>query len=192
MDGNIMPQRMRSTTSRESAFPNRIWERAGIVTVRTPAGTDRHSNTKGSALLIAILLVAILGIGAAAVFKHLNRSFDDYARFERDLKLVHLADAGIDAAIAALRKGDVSETLDLTLGEGRVQVKLDREEETLNYWHRILQRLYSKGLGTWRISSEAALQHDGLVRATEIYTATVRISPTGDVQRLSWQREKKQ
>ena len=152
----------------------------------------RRSNTEGSALLIAILLVAVLGIGSAALYKHLNRSFDDYARFERELKLVHLADAGIDAAIAVLREGDAPETLNLALGEGRIQIKIERETETLGYGQRIMQRLVAKNLGAWRITSQAALEHEGIVRAQETYSARVRISPTSMAQRLSWQREKKQ
>jgi GNAT superfamily N-acetyltransferase len=157
---------------------------------RTWEGTP--TNNSGSALLIAILLVAVLGIGTAAVFKHLNRSFDDYARFERELKLVHYADAGIDAAIAALRTGDAPETLELALGEGRIQVKVEREAETLGYGQRLMQRLVLKNLGSWRITAQAALEHEGIVRAEETYSARVRITPAGDVQRLSWQREKKQ
>ena len=152
----------------------------------TPTGNS------GSALLIAILLVAVLGIGTAAVFKHLNRSFDDYVRFERELTLVHYADAGIDAAIAALRTGDAPETLELTLGEGRIRVKVEREAETLGYWQRLMQRLATKNLGDWRVTAQAALEHEGIVRAAETYSARVRITPTGEAQRLSWQREKKQ
>jgi len=137
--------------------------------------TDTNTKSRGSALLIAILLVAILGIGSAALFKHLNRSFDDYNRFEHDLKIVHLADAGIDTAIAALRKGNAPETLELALGEGAINVIIAPEKDA----------------GTWRITSEAALQYEGIVRATGTYTATVRIMPNGNVRRLSWQREKK-
>ena len=157
---------------------------------RTWEGTP--TGNRGSALLIAILLVAVLGIGSAALFKHLNRSFDDYARFERELKLTHYADAGIDAAIAALHTGDAPEMLELALGEGRIRVKVEREAETLGYGQRLMQRLVKKNLGTWHITSKAALEHEGIVRAEETYSARVRITPTGEVQRLSWQREKKQ
>lgn len=151
----------------------------------------RRSNTEGSALLIAILLVAILGIGTAAVFKHLNRSFDDYARFERELKLTHYADAGIDAAIAVLRTGNTPETMELGLGEGRIRVTVEREAETPGYGQRLMQRLVTKNLGAWRITAQAALEHEGIVRAEETYSARVRITPTGEAQRMSWQREKK-
>ena len=130
----------------------------------------------GSALLAAIMLVAVLGIGAMTLYKHLNYNFDDYARFERELKLVHLADAGIDTAIASLREGHDSDTLEITLGEGLIHVRIVQEENA-NIWH---------------ITSEATLSHEGIARAKETYSARVSIIPEGAVQRLSWKREKKQ
>jgi len=142
---------------------------------RTRANTAWKCDS-GSALLIAVLLVAILGIGTAALYRHLNRSFDDYARFERDLKITHLADAGIDAAIAALRRDDAPETLELALGEGVVCVSIGG----------------AAAPATHRIVSRAQLNHDGVVRASGTYVAEVRLMPDGAVQRLSWQREKKQ
>ena len=140
-------------------------------------GTRRNMVRKynrGSALLVALLLVATLGIGTAALFQYLNRSFDDYVRFEHNLKITHLADAGIDAAIAALRRGDAPETLELALGEGVVRVSI------------------TPAAATHRIVSTAALRHDGVVRASGTCTAEVRVMPDGAVQRLSWQWEKKQ
>ncbi len=137
-----------------------------------------NGHNRGSALLIAVLLVAVLGIGAAALFKHLNNSFEEHRRFERDLTVAHLADAGIDAAIAALRANSTltPEPFERALGEGIVRVDIAAKDSAAAY----------------RITSRAALRHEGITRAADTYTADVRIMPTGEVRRLSWQREKRQ
>ncbi len=138
----------------------------------------KNTTTRGSALLMAVVLIAVLSIGAAALFKHLHDSFEEYRRYERDTTVLHLADAGIDKAIAALRHTDrpTPETLEFTLGEGVIQVHIAAADDA----------------GAYHITSQAALRYEGITRATDTYTAVVRVMPGGDVRRLSWKREKRQ
>lgn len=132
----------------------------------------------GAALLAAVILVAIVGIGISGLYRHLHRGINDYKRFERDLRVLHLAEAGIDAAIARMRNNMSHDpaSINLRLGTGEIQVSITPTEHPDIY----------------RITSRATLRYGPVVHGEDTYVVKVLDNRDGAISRLSWHREKRQ
>ena len=136
------------------------------------------SDTRGSALLIAIALVAILSIGSGVVYKSLHRALSEHSRFERDMIMSHLADAAIDRTLATLRV-DPEKALgesSLALGGGMAHIEVYNDSMPHQY----------------RIRVRTELRDGVVVRARAAYSAAVRIAPDELPMLTAWQREKEQ
>jgi Tfp pilus assembly protein PilX len=84
---------------------------------------NRRSSTRGSVLIFVMLLVAILGLGTAEAWRHLHMTLKESTRIEYALNAQHLAEAGLDKALAALRAhADYRGEADTALGMGRFSV----------------------------------------------------------------------
>lgn len=86
--------------------------------------TPRPSR-RGAALLLALGLLAVLGMASAVLWAHLHRSHD-LLRWETRREIAyHLAEGGLDYALAHLRNTpDFREAADLPLGRGRFSVSV--------------------------------------------------------------------
>ncbi len=144
---------------------------------RTPI-RSQISDTRGSALLIAIALVAILSIGSGVVYKSLHRALSEHSRFERDMVMSHLADAAIDKTLATLRV-DPETALgasSLVLGGGMAHIEVHNDNVPHQY----------------RIRVRTELRDGVVVRARAAYSAKARIAPDELPMLTAWQREKEQ
>ena len=66
-------------------------------------GFTARRGEEGAALLAALLIMIILGAGATATWRYMLMSHDHIHRQQRFQQSRHLAEAGLDAALAALR-----------------------------------------------------------------------------------------
>lgn len=80
---------------------------------------------RGSALLIAVTVLAIAGIGVAVVWQQLHTTLAYTQNQASSRQAAYLAEAGLDKAIALVRAqpGYAGET-DTPLGEGRFSVQV--------------------------------------------------------------------
>lgn len=137
-----------------------------------------RSPRQGSALLFAVVLLAVLSIGLTAFYKHLHRGFENHRRFEQDQITFYLAEAGVHKALARLRvEPDVyrGET-GLALGDGKVDVAVTPIKE-----HR-----------AYRIRSQAFLTDGVVTRAVYTLEVEAHLAPSGAITVTQWHREKKQ
>ncbi len=82
---------------------------------------------RGAALIMAIMLVAVMGIGAGAVWSYLHVTLKQGQRTENDAVAQCLAEAGLDKAIAELRaKRPYTGEKDTWLDGGRFAVEVTR------------------------------------------------------------------
>lgn len=139
---------------------------------------NRLKETRGSAFVIAVVLVAVLGIGGATAYRSIHRALGEHRRFEQTLVLSHLADAGIDMALATLHSDpdNAAREFSLALGDGTVQVVVRPGAVP----------------ETYRLTARAELRNGPVIRAAATYTATAHIEQGVPPRLLSWQLEKAQ
>ncbi|MBI2435339.1 MAG: hypothetical protein HYV26_20980 [Candidatus Hydrogenedentes bacterium] len=83
-----------------------------------------RAHKEGSVLLMAIVLVAVLGIGAAAVWQYLHVTLRETGREERTSAAMYLAESGVEHALALIAR-DPSTAVSIQqapLGKGRYSV----------------------------------------------------------------------
>ncbi len=127
---------------------------------------------QGSVLLAAVVMVMILGLGGAALLKYLHVTLAETKRHENTEIALHLAEAGLDKAVAMLRvqpqtyRGESA----TPLGVGSFSVRVKPEEKQ----------------GAYRLSATGTIGEEGRVRLAKTLEAQLSLSPAGEVTRYSW------
>lgn len=89
---------------------------------------------RGAALVFVIILLAIMAMGVAATWRYLHQSGEHARRTTNTAAAEHLAAAGLEKAIAALRQDPTySGEIDTALGAGRFTVEVARNNGSENY-----------------------------------------------------------
>ncbi len=127
----------------------------------------------GSALLMAVVLVMVLSIGASAVWHYLHVTLKETTRQEKLTMAMHLAEAGLDKAVAALRarpgyKGEQK----TPLGRGRFSVTVTKA-----------------AAGGFHLVSTGEVAEDGRVQGTVVLAAELTLGPDHTVKRYHWRKE---
>lgn len=127
------------------------------------------THTRGSALLIAIVLVAALSIGAAAVIRLTHITLRESGKDAKTEVARQLAEAGVDKAVAMLRTNPAYTGEERSpLGAGRFTVAVLRDGEA------------------FAISSvgEVLFRRDVMRRA--VLEARLVLDPSGKVRSFNW------
>ncbi len=127
----------------------------------------------GVALVVALLLVAIMGITGAALWKRLHATFEEVRHAAREEITLHLTEGGLDKAVTLLRAnpGYRGET-DTSLGEGIFSVAVKP----------------GAGAGHYLLRAEATLECGAVVRHRTVLLGDVRFGPEGQVAEYHWRR----
>ncbi len=132
---------------------------------------------KGSALIMAIVLIAVLGISNAALWKYLHVTLAQQARQERSEIAQHLAEAGLERAVALLRvDGEYRGEQGTELGAGVFSVAVERTAAPRGY----------------RIVSTGEITYEGATLAKRVLEAALLLSTDGAVQGYHWRAVEKQ
>jgi type II secretory pathway component PulK len=143
------------------------------MTARNPSDRSKR-RSRGAALIMALLLVTIVGVGAAAVWQYLHITLKESTHAESREVVFCLAEAGLDKAIAMLRtKPDYSGEKNTPLGEGQFSVRVTP----------------AKVPGQYQVKSEAFLGEENRTQARCALTASLRLSPTGDLLHYEYRME---
>jgi type II secretory pathway component PulK len=133
---------------------------------------DRR-NRRGTALLFALVVLAILSIGTSVLWRQIHGNFQQYRVAWHQEQAFQLAEAGLETAIAGLRQaqGDYGGEENVPLGGGFFSVSVSP----------------GKASGTFQIAStgrteNAAYRHD---RVT--LDATLTVSGDGRILVYYWQ-----
>ena len=132
---------------------------------------------RGSVLLMAVMVVAAMSIGGAALWRYLHVTLEQERRLENNDTCLHLAEAGLDRAVAMLRVQPGSYTGEerVPLGEGQYSVEVIREAAA----------------GQYRLVSKGVLADGGAVRAQKTLEAPLKLSAAGEVLEYYWQEQKR-
>jgi len=123
----------------------------------------------GFALLAAVAYLAIASTFVSAYLYDVRRAIDHERTTDRDIVCRHLADAGIDLALAELRANNAYSGVDITLGDGIVSVMVTIED------------------GAFLMSSVGRLM-DGPVEIHRVERkARLRLGPDGAVRELLYE-----
>lgn len=149
---------------------------------RTPRLTiavrrGRRARETGTALLMAVVLVAAMSIGGAAVWHYLHRTLAETKALENAQITLHLAEAGLETAIAKLRAQpeDYRGEANAPLGPGRFSVTVQPQPEA----------------GAYRLVSRGELVHGRFVRASTALEGELRLASSGEVVAFHWQERKR-
>ncbi len=128
----------------------------------------------GSALLMAVVLVMVLSIGAAAVWHYLHVTLRETARQEKLTMALHLAEAGLDKAVAELRARPGYQGEQKTpLGRGRFSVTVTPQAAS----------------GGFQLVSTGEVAEDGRVQGAVVLAAELALGPDRTVKRYHWRKE---
>jgi len=129
------------------------------------------ANRRGFALLMALGYLAVLSMAASVFLVYLNRAVTQGRNTELKTVALHLADAGVDKALAALQTAPEAYAgeAQTPLGEGRFSVEIERNGAPgqcsiistgeVTDGDRVLSRA--------RVVAEARLDPDGAVRSLD-------------------------
>jgi type II secretory pathway component PulK len=130
--------------------------------------------SRGAALIMALLLVAIVSMGAAAVWEYLHMTLKEGHRTEIQETTFCLAEAGLDKAIATLRtRANYNGEKDTPLGDGHFSVQVTPEAAP----------------GQYQLKSVAILGEENRVQAQCTLRASLRLSPRGEVVQYQYRME---
>ena len=139
--------------------------------------TSKRHSSRGAALMMAVLLVAILTIGSSALWRHLHMTLGEGQRVEMAEAARALAEGGLDQAVARLRvqpdayRGEQN----TPMGEGRFSVTVEPLGSS----------------GAYRLISHGELLGGKHVLTRQTLIAELALSPAGEVRRFQWSIEKK-
>ncbi len=126
------------------------------------------SETRGSALLLAIVMLAVMSLGAAVVWRSLTSTTDRQFRAELEERAWHTAEAGLEKAIAALRESGTAYT-------GEKDTPFDRGSFTV--------QVIDSTPNTYELRSDGTV-HDGKVVFAERHlAATLELDASARVVR---------
>lgn len=125
----------------------------------------RRRPNEGSVLIGVIIMLAVIGLGATAVWTTLQRSVDASRHREQAETARYLAESGLEHAVAALR-ADAAFTgaTEIPLGDHRYSMSVVGQE--------------SDG---FRIESTGEILSGTLVLATTTLDATLRLNAAGEI-----------
>jgi len=131
----------------------------------------RRDARSGAALICAVLLVAILTIGASALWRHLHITLAEGDRQEKNAVAQQLAEAGLDKAVARLRGAPAGYQgeQNTPLGEGRFSVTV----------------LPQSG-GLYRLTATGELTDGPLVLTRRTLDGELKLTPAGTIERFGW------
>lgn len=135
------------------------------------------ASNSGSALLLAVLLVAIMGIGSTALWRLLHSTLAEGRRYEKSEMALHLAEAGLEKAVAELRSQPDTyrgET-DTQLGRGRFSVAVQPGPHP----------------GEYRLESTGKLTDGGVAFARKTLEAELTLTNSGAVRVFHWRVRKR-
>lgn len=140
--------------------------------------TQTHTGRRnaGVAMVLALLLVAIMGITGAALWKRLHITFAEMRRVEDAEVTLHLAEAGLEKAVAMLRRDPAYPGESGTaLGEGAFSVAVERT-----------------GSGSYRLWAEGVLESKPVVQHRTVLLGELTLGPGGRVSAYRWRHAKAQ
>lgn len=138
------------------------------------AGAKTEQRERGAALLMALMLVAVAGIGAGAVWSYLHVALHQSKRSEHTAVTQCLAEAGLDKAVAELRaKRPYTGETNTCLDGGRFSVRVNAAGESGHY---LLESLGEVANGS-EVLARCALR------------AELTVSPEGGISRYQWRVE---
>lgn len=96
---------------------------------------SQRTQQEGIALIFAILLLAVLSVGAAAFWHQLHDRLDASNHSERDGKLYYWAEAGLEKATVMLRDapGNYAGEKNTPIGLGQFSVEVQRLPSSGDY-----------------------------------------------------------
>jgi len=85
----------------------------------------RHANNRGSALLAALVVLAIVGIGVSVVWSRLHITLGQVQQKAESRQAIYLAEGGLEKAVAKLRvQREYAGENGTALGAGRFSVQV--------------------------------------------------------------------
>ena len=136
---------------------------------------QKRKSSQGSALIMAVVLIGVMSIGSAALWRYLHTTLREQTRNARTDTTQHLAEAGLEKALAILRTNRAYEgEQDTPLGEGTFSVVVERPGAT----------------DTYRILSTGKLEDDDIVRATQTLIGDVTLDAAGTIKTYRWKVHK--
>ncbi|HOT49475.1 MAG TPA: hypothetical protein P5318_16700 [Candidatus Hydrogenedentes bacterium] len=137
---------------------------------------NRLKNREGLAMLLVLGYLAVLMTGSAVFFSLLNGTLSQAHAREESRYCRNLAEAGIEKAIAELRRNPAGYRgeQDVLLGKGRFSVEVAPAETPFAY----------------RVMSKGFLCDGGMARKQARIVADVSLAADGRVALLRWLEEK--
>lgn len=139
----------------------------------------RHPDRKlqrGSALIFVVILLTVMAVGSTAMWRYLHFNGEHGRRVTETAKAIHLAEAGLEKAIAALREQGAAyqgET-NTALGDGRFSIRVQPTAET----------------GAWTLRSTGELTDGQLVLKRVTLKGALKLSSSGAVAEYHWSRDR--
>ncbi len=142
--------------------------------MHTAIGHNR-ARQRGSALILSVIIVAVRGLGCAAVWQYMQGTLQRTTQTERETEAVLLAEAGVEHMLAALdaQPGATESSVSGTLEEGVYTATLRPSTD-----------------GFLEIRATGTIVHGGIVRSE--HRLVVALQPGTDPPViLRWEEEKK-
>ncbi|HPO14129.1 MAG TPA: hypothetical protein PLI09_11840 [Candidatus Hydrogenedentes bacterium] len=132
-----------------------------------------RNQRSGAALILAVVLVMVLGIGASAVWRYLHITLKETTRQEKLAVALHLAEAGLDKAVAELRTTpEYRGEQNTPLGQGRFSVVATTTAKD-----------------NFHLVSTGEMAEEGRVQGTVVLAADLALGPDRMMQRYCWHME---
>ena len=137
----------------------------------TMINQSKKVNAQGSALILAVVLVGVMSIGSAALWQYLHGTLREQSRNAQLDTAQHLAEAGLDKAVAMLRRDVAYATeQDTPLGDGTFSVAVERPAAA----------------GAYLILATGKLGDEVVVRATRTLVGELPVDSTGTIETYHW------
>lgn len=131
----------------------------------------RRRGNRGSALIAVIVMLAVIGLGATAVWTALQRSLDGVRDRERGETAFLLAESGLEHAIARLR----------------IEPAFAGAENVLLGDHRYTVVVRPNASGGYQLESVGEVLSDSLVLESQSLSASLRLDSEGRVVAYTWE-----
>ena len=132
----------------------------------------KRTHNEGTALIFAIMVLAILSIGTSVLWQQLHRNLEQHRMAWHQEQVFLVAEAGLDTAIARLQQPNANYTGEenVVVGPGHFTVMVTPDGTA----------------GTYRLRSTARLDHATSRYSAVTLAATLQLSPTGEVLTYAW------
>jgi hypothetical protein len=138
--------------------------------------TISTARRRGSALFLAVGLVAVMSIGGAALWRYLQSTLAEARRAEITAVAQHLAEAGLEKAVASLRENPRTYRGEenTPLGRGRFSVSVEQPRP-----------------GEFIVIARGEMAETGDVQASQTLRAALTLSGRGEARAYHWAVEKR-